>query len=70
MERSPERVEAEITLPMITMRNFNLVAGSEVPIMRESQSYVVGRLLKQPKQPDSSRVLAKEESKGKHDVIC
>lgn len=45
VERLPEIVEVEITLPMITIRNFNFVAGSEVPFMQRGLFYVVNGLL-------------------------
>lgn len=69
VKRLPERVGAEIKLPMDRLTNLNSMVGSEVPfscvrIMRGVDNYVVLSILNQSKQPARSSRVIEEGPKG------
>jgi len=71
VKRLPERVEAEIKLPMDRITNLNSKVGSEVPFsknknMRGVDNYVVLSILNQSKQPTRSSRIIEEDPKGIH----
>jgi group II intron reverse transcriptase/maturase len=71
VERLPERVRAEIKLPMDRITNLNSMVGSEVPFsyiknMWGARNYVVFLVPNQSKQPARSSRVIGEDPKGIH----